>query len=285
MELKKYSQFNDIAVYIKEVNSYPMLTQDEERSLAIKYYETKDIELAKKLVTANLRFVVKVAFEYIHYGLSLLDLIQEGNLGLMLAVKKFNPYKNYRLISYAIWWIRAYIQNFIMSNYSIVKLGTTQNQRKLFYSLPKVKKEFALKGCDFEDAKEDVAKLLDVTPVELDEMELRLSARDFSLEYATNNNDNKHKLPIDVIQDYRTPEVELLEEEDELRHKQNVVQEALKQLNDKERYIIENRILKDEPLTLQEVGDKLGITRERVRQLESRALDKLKKNIAAQQLQ
>ncbi len=285
MELKKYSQFNDIAVYIKEVNSYPMLTQDEERSLAIKYYETKDIELAKKLVTANLRFVVKVAFEYIHYGLSLLDLIQEGNLGLMLAVKKFNPYKNYRLISYAIWWIRAYIQNFIMSNYSIVKLGTTQNQRKLFYSLPKVKKELALKGCDFEDAKVDVAKLLDVTPVELDEMELRLSARDFSLEYATNNNDNKHKLPIDVIQDYRTPEVELLEEEDELRHKQNVVQEALKQLNDKERYIIENRILKDEPLTLKEVGDKLGITRERVRQLESRALDKLKKNIAAQQLQ
>lgn len=284
MELKKYSQFNDIAVYIKEVNSYPMLTQEEERSLAIKYYETKDIELAKKLVTANLRFVVKVAFEYIHYGLSLLDLIQEGNLGLMLAVKKFNPYKNYRLISYAIWWIRAYIQNFIMSNYSIVKLGTTQNQRKLFYALPKVKKEFALKGCDFEDAKEDVAKLLDVTPVELDEMELRLSARDFSLEYATNNNDNKHKLPIDVIQDYRTPEVELLEEEDELRHKQNVVQEALKQLNDKERYIIENRILKDEPLTLQEVGDKLGITRERVRQLESRALDKLKKVISARQL-
>lgn len=285
MELKKYSQFNDIAVYIKEVNSYPVLTQEEERSLAIKYYETKDIELAKKLVTANLRFVVKVAFEYIHYGLSLLDLIQEGNLGLMLAVKKFNPYKNYRLISYAIWWIRAYIQNFIMSNYSIVKLGTTQNQRKLFYSLPKVKKELALKGCSFEDAKEDVAKLLDVTPVELDEMELRLSARDFSLEYAANNNDNKNKLPIDVIQDYRTPEFELLEEEDELKYKQNVVQEALKQLNDKERYIIENRILKDEPLTLQEVGDRLGITRERVRQLESRALDKLKKNIAAQQLQ
>jgi len=284
MELKKYSQFNDIALYIKEVNSFPMLTPEEERSLAIKYYETKDIELAKKLVSANLRFVVKVAFEYINYGLSLLDLIQEGNLGLMLAVKKFNPYKNYRLISYAIWWIRAYIQNFIMNNYSIVKLGTTQNQRKLFYSLPKVKKELAMKGVDLNDAKEDVARLLDVTPVELDEMELRLSARDFSLEYAMACKDKDNRLPIDILPDYRTPEVELIEEQDELQHKKAVVQKALSQLNEKERFIIENRILKDEPLTLQEVGDKLGITRERVRQLEVRALDKLKKNLSEHQV-
>lgn len=276
MELKKYPQYNDIAVYIKEVNSYPMLTPEEERSLAIKYYETKDIAIAKKLVVSNLRFVVKVAFEYINYGMSLLDLIQEGNLGLMMAVKKFNPYKNYRLISYAIWWIRAYIQNFIMNNYSIVKLGTTQNQRKLFYTLPKIKKELALKGDSLEDSKENVVKMLDVTPVELDEMELRLSARDFSLEYAAYA-DKNNRLPIEALPDYRTPECELIEEEDEKQYKQAVVQQALSQLNEKERYIIENRILSDEPLTLQEVGDKLGVTRERVRQLEARALDKLKK--------
>lgn len=278
MELKKYSQFNDIAVYIKEVNSLPMLTAEEERSLAIKYHETKDIEIAKKLVSANLRFVVKVAFEYINYGLSLLDLIQEGNLGLMLAVKKFNPYKNYRLISYAIWWIRAYIQNFIMNNYSIVKLGTTQNQRKLFYSLPKAKKELALKGQNFEDAKEDLAKMLDVTPVELDEMELRLSARDFSLEYANNSDNNR--LPIEAVPDYRPDVVDLIEEEDEKQHNQKAIENALSTLTEKERFIIENRILKDEPATLQEVGEQLGITRERVRQLEVRALDKLKKNLS-----
>lgn len=276
MELKKYSQFNDIAVYIKEVNSLPMLTAEEERSLAIKYCETKDIELAKRLVSANLRFVVKIAFEYINYGLSLLDLIQEGNLGLMLAVKKFNPYKNYRLISYAIWWIRAYIQNYIMNNYSIVKLGTTQNQRKLFYSLPKAKKELALKGQNFEDAKEDLAKMLDVTPVELDEMELRLSARDFSLEYA-NASENNNRLPIEAVPDYRPITADLIEEEDDIQHKHQAIKNALETLSEKEKFIIENRILKDEPATLQEVGEKLGITRERVRQLEVRALDKLKK--------
>ncbi len=283
MDLQKYSQFNDIAVYIKEINTYPMLTPEEERSLAIQYYESKDVEIAKKLVAANLRFVVKVAFEYINYGFSLLDLIQEGNLGLMMAVKKFNPYKNYRLISYAIWWIRAYIQNFIMNNYSIVKMGTTQNQRKLFYSLPKVKKELAVNGKNFEDAKEDIAKMLDVTPVELDEMELRLSARDFSFEYAADP-DNSKRLPIEALPDYRPCEIEQIEEEDEQRHKQVTVQNALSQLTEKERFIIENRILKDEPATLQEVGEKLGITRERVRQLEARALEKLKKSLAVAQL-
>lgn len=278
MELKKYSQFNDIAVYIKEVNTYPMLSPDEERSLAIKYFETKDVEIAKRLVEANLRFVVKVAFEYLNYGLALLDIIQEGNMGLMMAVKKFNPYKNYRLISYAIWWIRAYIQNFIMNNYSIVKLGTTQNQRKLFYALPKVKKELAVKGEHYEDSKELVAKMLDVMPVELDEMELRLSARDFSLEYSANTEDS-NRLPVETVPDYRPTPVELIEEFDDIQHKHEAINTALAVLNDKERFIIENRILKDEPDTLQEVGEKLNITRERVRQIEARALEKLKKSL------
>lgn len=278
MELKKYSQFNDIAVYIKEVNSYPMLSPDEERSLAIKYFETKDVEIAKRLVEANLRFVVKVAFEYLNYGLALLDIIQEGNMGLMMAVKKFNPYKNYRLISYAIWWIRAYIQNFIMNNYSIVKLGTTQNQRKLFYALPKVKKELSVKGEHYEESKEQIAKMLDVTPVELDEMELRLSARDFSLEYSVNTEDS-NRLPVEALPDYRPTPVELIEEFDDIQHKQDAVNTALAVLNDKERFIIEHRILKDEPDTLQEVGEKLSITRERVRQIEARALEKLKKSL------
>lgn len=277
-DLQKYSQIGDISLYIKEISNYPVLTPEEERSLAIKYYETKDIEAAKKLVTSNLRFVVKVAYEYLSYGMSLLDLIQEGNLGLMMAVKKFDPYKNYRLISYAIWWIRAYIQNYIMNNYSLVKVGTTQNQRKLFYTLPKVKKELMLKNQDMEQTKEEIAKMLDVTPLEIDEMELRLSSRDFSLEYAGLDGEEKRTL-LEKIPDTRPDFTELLEEEDEARHQKELISNALNKLSEKEKFVIENRILKDEPLTLQAVGEQLGITRERVRQIEESALKKLKKYI------
>lgn len=277
-ELSKYSQINDIALYIKEINNYPVLSPEEEKALAIKYYETKDIEAAKRLVTSNLRFVIKIAYEYLSYGISLLDLIQEGNLGLMMAVKKFDPYKNYRLISYAIWWIRAYIQNYIMNNYSLVKLGTTQNQRKLFYTLPKIKKDLMLKNQDIENTKEEIAKMLDVTPLEIDEMELRLSARDFSLESTKGDGDEERTL-LEKIPDINPNYIDLLEKEDEARYKKAVVSDALKKLTEKERFVIENRILKEEPLTLQEVGEKLGITRERVRQIESSALAKLKKLI------
>lgn len=280
-DLQKYSQINDIALYIKEISNYPVLTPEEERALAIKYYETKDIEAAKKLVTSNLRFVVKVAYEYLSYGMSLLDLIQEGNLGLMMAVKKFDPYKNYRLISYAIWWIRAYIQNFIMNNFSLVKVGTTQNQRKLFYTLPKVKKELMLKNDDIEKIKEEIAEMLDVTPLEMDEMSLRLSSRDFSLEYAGGDGEEKRPL-LEKIPDNRPDFVEVLEEEDEAMHKKELINAALSKLSDKERFIIENRILKEEPLTLQTIGEQLGITRERVRQIEESALKKLKKFIGSE---
>ncbi len=279
-DLQKYSQINDIDLYIKEISNYPVLTPEEERALAIKYYETKDIEAAKKLVTSNLRFVVKVAYEYLSYGMSLLDLIQEGNLGLMMAVKKFDPYKNYRLISYAIWWIRAYIQNFIMNNFSLVKVGTTQNQRKLFYTLPKVKKELMLKNDDIEKIKEEIADMLDVTPLEMDEMSLRLSSRDFSLEYAGGDGEEKRPL-LEKIPDNRPDFVEVLEEEDEAMHKKELINAALSKLSDKERFIIENRILKEEPLTLQTIGEQLGITRERVRQIEESALKKLKKFIGS----
>jgi len=277
-ELSKYSQISDIALYIKEISNYPVLTPEEERSLAIKYYETNDIEAAKKLVTSNLRFVVKIAYEYLSYGVSLLDLIQEGNLGLMMAVKKFDPNKNYRLISYAIWWIRAYIHNFIINNYSLVKLGTTQNQRKLFYTLPKIKKDLMLRNQNLENTKEDIAKMLDVSPLEIDEMELRLSARDFSLE-SGKDPDEESRSPLEKIPDTSSNIIDLIEEQDEANFKRYVVRQAIEKLSEKERFVIENRILKDEPLTLQEVGEKLGITRERVRQIESAALKKLKKYI------
>lgn len=277
-DIQTYSNNNELALYLKEIQNYPVLTPDKEKELAIKYYETKDIDLAKTLVTANLRFVVKIAHEYAGYGFNIMDLIQEGTIGLMMAVKKFNPYKNYRLISYAVWWIRAYIQAYIMNNYSLIKMGTTQNQRKLFYNLGKIKRE--LKQKNIEGSTVDaIAEILDVKPVEVNEMELRLSARDFSLEYTSPQTEQQL---LDLIPDTKANHVEKLEEADEQRFNSELIKKALFQLNEKERFIVEKRILEENPLTLQEVGDALGITRERVRQIEAKALDKLKKIILQQ---
>jgi RNA polymerase sigma-32 factor len=276
LEVKKPSE---LELYLKEIQSYPVLTPEEERRIAIKYYETKDVDLAKTLVTANLRFVVKIANEYVGYGFNLMDLIQEGTIGLMMAVKKFNPYKNYRLISYAVWWIRAYIQAYIMNNYSLIKVGTTQNKRKLFYNLAKIKRELEMKG-EEGPTHEAIAEVLDVKPVEVMEMEMRLAGKDFSLEYTAP--DSEQRL-LDTLPDSRVNYVEQIEEEDERNFNAKMVREALSKLNEKERFIIEKRILEENPMTLQEIGDLLQITRERVRQIEARALKKLKDIISSQQ--
>lgn len=277
-ELQVYKP-TELDLYLKEIQSYPVLSPEEERRIAIKYYETKDLDLAKTLVTANLRFVVKIAHEYAGYGFNIMDLIQEGTIGLMMAVKKFNPYKNYRLISYAVWWIRAYIQAYIMNNYSLIKVGTTQNQRKLFYNLAKIKRELEQKNINGPTV-EAIAEILDVKPVEVTEMEMRLSGRDYSLEYSLPDSDQQL---LDVIPDTRENYAEKIEEEDERLYKAKIVKEALSKLNDKERYIIEKRILDENPKTLQEVGDELGITRERVRQIEEKALKKLKDILSEKQ--
>ena len=276
LEVKKPSE---LELYLKEIQSYPVLTPEEERRIAIKYYETKDVDLAKTLVTANLRFVVKIANEYVGYGFNLMDLIQEGTIGLMMAVKKFNPYKNYRLISYAVWWIRAYIQAYIMNNYSLIKVGTTQNKRKLFYNLAKIKRELEMKG-EEGPTHEAIAEVLDVKPVEVMEMEMRLAGKDFSLEYTAP--DSEQRL-LDTLPDSRVNYVEQIEEEDERNFNAKMVREALSKLNEKERFIIEKRILEENPMTLQEIGELLEITRERVRQIEARALKKLKDIISSQQ--
>lgn len=276
LEVKKPTE---LELYLNEIQSYPVLTPEEERRIAIKYYETKDVDLAKTLVTANLRFVVKIANEYAGYGFNIMDLIQEGTIGLMMAVKKFNPYKNNRLISYAVWWIRAYIQAYIMNNYSLIKVGTTQNQRKLFYNLAKIKRELELKG-EEGPTPEAIAEVLDVKPVEVMEMEMRLAGKDFSLEYTAP--DSEQRL-LDTLPDTRVNYVEQIEEEDERIFNAQIVREALSKLNEKERFIIEKRILEENPMTLQEIGEKLGITRERVRQIEARALKKLKDIISSKQ--
>jgi RNA polymerase sigma-32 factor len=269
---------NSLDSYLMQINQFPLLKQQEEFQLAAKYRKDNDIEAAQKLITANLRFVVKVAFEYKAYGMKLLDLIQEGNIGLMMAVKKFDPYKGYRFISYAIWWIRAYIQNFIIKSWSLVKIGTTQAQKKLFYKIGKVRK--ALEFNRENEKKYDViASDLDVSKEDIIEMEQRMSSRDLSLDAPF---DEGHEMThLDLLQEDSPNQEEALAEGQEKNIQEHKVQNAMKRLNEKEVYVIKNRIMADSPLTLQEIGDHLKLSRERVRQIENEALKKLKKEFSA----
>lgn len=275
-----------LETYLIQIVQFPLLSPEEEFKLAERYYKYKDVKAAQKLITSNLRFVVKVAFEYKSYGVKMLDLIQEGNIGLMMAVKKFNPYKGYRFISYAIWWIRAYIQNFIIKSWSLVKIGTTQTQKKLFYKIGKVRK--ALEESDLDNEEKDkkyeiIAKDLDVSEEEIIEMEQRMSTRDLSLD--TPFDDDQELTPLELIQEDSPNQEEALAEEEERRIKEKQVHSAMKKLNEKELYVIKNRIMADKPLTLQEIGNHLKLSRERVRQIESEALKKLKKEFVNSNLQ
>jgi RNA polymerase sigma-32 factor len=267
---------NSLESYLTQVNQFPLLTQEEEFQLAVKYRKDNDIKAAQHLITSNLRFVVKVAFEYKSYGIKLLDLIQEGNIGLMIAVKKFNPYKGYRLISYAIWWIRAYIQNFIIKNWSLVKIGTTQAQKKLFYKIGKVRKALESSG-ENEKKYELLAHDLDVAKEDIIEMEQRMSSRDLSLDAPLD--EDKELTHFDLLQENSPNQEEALSQKEEKKIREHEVLNAMKRLSEKEVYVIKNRIMADSPLTLQQIGNHLKLSRERVRQIESEALKKLKKEI------
>ena len=268
---------NSLESYIMQINRLPLLSQEEEFDLAVKYRKNNDLDAVQKLITSNLRFVVKVAFEYKSYGIKILDLIQEGNIGLMMAVKKFDPYKGYRFISYAVWWIRAYIQNFIIKNWSLVKIGTTQAQKKLFYKIGKVRK--ALESNQENEKKYEVlAKDMDVAKEDIIEMEQRMSSRDLSLDAPFD--EDRELTHLDLLQEGTPNQEEAIAEEEMKRIREREVLNALKRLSEKEAYIIKNRIMSDTPLTLQEIGDHLKLSRERVRQIESEALRKLKREIS-----
>ena len=267
---------NSLQTYLQQINQFPLLTQEEEFQLAVRYRKYNDIEAAQKLITSNLRFVVKVAFEYKSYGVKLQDLIQEGNIGLMMAVKKFNPYKGYRFISYAIWWIRAYIQNFIIKTWSLVKIGTTQAQKKLFYKIGKVRKALESDGA-IEKKYELLAKDLDVAKEDIIEMEQRMAARDLSLDAPFD--EGQELTHLDLLKEESPNQEEAIAQEEEKRIREREVQHAMKRLNEKEAFVIKNRVMADEPLTLQEIGDHLKLSRERVRQIESEALKKLRREI------
>ncbi|SNB48040.1 RNA polymerase sigma factor RpoH [Geobacter sp. DSM 9736] len=266
---------DSLSLYLAEIRRFPVLSAEEERGLAIRYYEEKDLEAAHRLITSNLRFVVKIAAEYRAYGMKMLDLIQEGNVGLMMAVKKFNPYKGFRLISYAVWWIRAYIQNHIISAWSLLKIGTTQAQRKLFFKLGQAKD--AVMNMFGEDDAETTASALDVKASEVREMDQRLRG-EFSLNAEVA--DGEGLSLIENLVDDGMNQEEQLADLQEAALLQREIGQALDRLNEKERYIIENRVSSDNPRTLQEIADHFSISRERVRQIEEGALKKMKTALA-----
>jgi RNA polymerase sigma-32 factor len=260
-----------LQIYLQEIARYPLLSPEEEFEAAKQHFETGDIRAAHRLVTSNLRLVVKIANDFKQAQTNLLDLIQEGNYGLMQAVKKYNPYKGVKLSSYAAWWIKAYILKYIMDNKSQVRIGTTAAQRKLYYNLRKATEKL-LSEYDKVDTKL-LAESLDVKERDVIEMQMRLSAPDVSLDSPVGEDGFA---PAAVI-----PSDELSVEE-KLASSQlktifgEYVAEFQKTLKDRDLFIFQNRMLAEEPITLQEIGEMYGITRERARQIEARVMEKLK---------
>ncbi len=273
-ELPAYPTVADpLQHYMWTISKIPLLSVEEERQLAIRYVKTGDREAAYKLTTANLRLVVKIAMDFQRYWMrDLLDLIQEGNIGLMQALKKFDPYRGVKFSYYASFWIKAYILRFIIDNWSLVKVGTTQAQRKLFFRLKKEKER--LEALGQEVTPKLISERLDVKVDEVIEMDQRLKGRETSLEAPIG--ESGRRIYADVIpspQKSVDQQVADTEMKESLDRKLTIFR---KTLNQKERDILDNRLLSDSPLTLQEIGEKYDISRERVRQLEVRLTKKLK---------
>jgi RNA polymerase sigma-32 factor len=262
--------------YLAEISNYPVLSRREEYDLAMKYKKDGDLEAARKLITHNLRFVIKVSNEYKDYGISIMDLIQEGNIGLMKAVQRFDPTKGYRLISYAVWWIRAYIQNYIIRTYRLIKLGTTEAQRKLFYKLRSTKLKMGI--TDETPTRKEykaIAKELKVPLDSVIEMDQRMTSRDVSLNTLVSRTEDKATY-MDFVEDQAASQEELISTIEEQEKVKKNLKIAVKALNDREQYIIKNRLLKHKPQTLEELSKELKISKERVRQIEKSALRKMK---------
>ncbi len=272
---KAPSRRDALAAYMAEVSRHPLLTREEEQKLAEQFHATQDVKAAYRLVAANLRLVVKLAHEYHRNPISLLDLIQEGNLGLMQAVKKYDHTRGVKLSSYAAWWIRAYILRYIMDNWKMVKVGTTEAQRKLFFKLRQEQRRLAAEGIDVTPKL--LAERLDVTEAEVVEMDQRLGNDEVSLDAPTQNAEGGQEMRAERLLPPApgTAEEELGNEQVKERFLKHL--EAFKQgLGDKDRYIVEKRLLAEEPMTLQDIGTHFGFSRERARQLEAALIDRMR---------
>ncbi|NCF24962.1 MAG: RNA polymerase sigma factor RpoH [Gammaproteobacteria bacterium] len=263
--------------YIQAVGSVPVLSKEDEQALAIRFREENDLDAARELVLAHLRFVVHIAKGYTGYGLPLSDLIQEGNVGLMKAVKRFDPDYDVRLVSFAVHWIRAEIHEFVLRNWRIVKVATTKAQRKLFFNLRKAKKNLAWLTYDETQA---VAEDLGVSPEEVTEMEKRLHARDAIFDPAPDADDERAFTPAAYLPSPDSDPAKLVETADFNDDASQRMAAAIRTLDDRSRHIIESRWLSENKLTLHELADEYGISAERVRQVEANAIKKLRSAMA-----
>ena len=269
----------NLGAYISTVNQIPILTAEQEKQLAERYYYDQDLDAAKLLVMSHLRFVVHIARSYAGYGLPQGDLIQEGNLGLMKAVKRFDPNMGVRLVSFAVHWIKAEIHEYVIRNWRIVKIATTKAQRKLFFNLRSLKK--SSKKLTLEEAR-SIANDLNVTPEQVLEMEGRLTAYDAAFEaQGDDDDDTPHTAPALYLEDNRYDPARLIEEEDYEEQSTTALHEAMDQLDDRSRNILQRRWLDDDKSTLHELAAEYNVSAERIRQLEKNAMEKIKTAMSA----
>jgi len=266
-----------LANYFRQIWSFPILDKEEEQMLALRWRDYRDVSAAHKLVTSHLRLAAKIAMKYRGYGLPLADLVSEGNIGLMKAVKKFEPERGFRLSTYAMWWIRAAITEYILRSWSLVKLGTVASQKKLFFALRKMKNRLNILD-NGELSPEQAGRISKAAGVPADDViniNRRLAARDLSLNAPMSNDEDGGVEFLDALVDERANPERQVAEREEFDRRSALLMNAVQTLSERERHIFTERQLRDDPVTLEELGQVYGVSRERVRQLEARAFDKV----------
>ena len=283
MKTSKYnlpaiSSEGGLGAYLAQIKKFPMLDAEEEYMIAKNWKTTGNLKSAEKLVTSHLRLVAKIAMGYKGYGLPLNEMISEGNIGLMQAVKKFEPEKGFRLATYAMWWIKASIQEYILRSWSLVKIGTTTAQKKLFFNLKKIKNQIAPRSeGDLKDEHvKDIAKRLDVSEDEVISMNRRMSGKEQSLNSPIGEDGDEWQ---DWIVDKEMDQELKFAQSEEMEQRKDLLQDSIKILNDREKDILYSRRLTDDPITLEDLSKKFKISRERIRQIENRAFEKLQKHM------
>tara|TARA_B100002051_G_scaffold272975_1_gene310780 strand:- start:220 stop:1113 length:894 start_codon:yes stop_codon:yes gene_type:complete len=276
--LPTLSSEGGLSAYLAQIKKFPMLDAEEEYMLAKNWRNTGNLKSAEKLVTSHLRLVAKIAMGYKGYGLPVSDMISEGNVGLMQAVKKFEPEKGFRLATYAMWWIKASIQEYILRSWSLVKIGTTTAQKKLFFNLKKLKNQIAPRSeGDLKDEHvSEIAKKLDVNEQEVVSMNRRLSGKEHSLNSPIGEDGDEWQ---DWIVDKEMDQELKFAQREEMDERKNLLKDSIKILNDREREILYARRLNDEPITLEDLSKKYKISRERIRQIENKAFEKVQKHM------
>mgnify|MGYP001223459836 FL=1 len=269
--------------YLEEIKKFPMLTWEEEYNLAKRWVENGSTTSAHKLVTSHLRLAAKIAMGYRGYGLPISEVVSEANVGLMQAVKRFDPEKGFRLATYAMWWIKANIQEYILKSWSLVKMGTTSSQKKLFFNLKKIKNKIGA----FEDGDllpenvENIANQLNVGQEEVISMNRRMVGGDVSLNATINTDGDSDEEWQSLLRDYNEDHAEDFARQDEINDRRKTLIDALKVLNEREKSILLDRRLREQPLTLEQLSEKHKVSRERVRQIESRAIEKLQSQVSS----